>query len=81
MTGGLAWIYDADGSFVRDRRFHPEFVEPQPFAEVEPAAQQALCALIEQHQAESSSGLAAGLLAGWPASAAGFIRLTPLPQV
>jgi glutamate synthase (ferredoxin) len=23
MTGGLAWVYDADGSFVSDQRYHP----------------------------------------------------------
>ena len=31
MTGGLAWVHDADGSFVRGVRYHPEFVVPECF--------------------------------------------------
>ena len=23
MTGGTAWVYDADGSFLADQRYHP----------------------------------------------------------
>ncbi len=29
MTGGLAWVYDADGAFLGEQRFHPEFVTPE----------------------------------------------------
>ena len=31
MTGGLAWVYDADGSFVSDVRYHPEFLDAEGF--------------------------------------------------
>ncbi len=45
MTGGLAWVYDADGSFVRDLRYHPEFLTAEPFADLTPEAQADLRAL------------------------------------
>ena len=48
MTGGLAWVYDADGSFVRDGgRFHPDFVTVDSFAEADEAAREGLRALVE----------------------------------
>ena len=80
MTGGLAWVLDADGSFLRDGRYHPEFVEPEVFEMTDEDSQQALREVIEQHAAESGSSLASGMLLHWPASAASFVRLTPKPQ-
>src|SRR6202042_2569605 len=35
MTGGLAWVYDADGSFVQEKRYHPEFLDAERFAAVD----------------------------------------------
>ena len=81
MTGGLAWIYDADGSFVKDLRYHPEFVDAESFSSVDDASRAALKELIEKHAEESHSSLANAMLREWPASAAAFIRLTPRPQV
>jgi glutamate synthase (ferredoxin) len=80
MTGGLAWVYDADGSFVRDGRYHPEFLVPEAFGTVDPEAQEGLRGLVEMHREQSGSGLAAAMLADWPGSAAAFVRLTPKPQ-
>jgi glutamate synthase (ferredoxin) len=80
MTGGLAWVYDADGSFVRGQRFHPEFLVAEAFGEVCPESQESLRGLIETHLRESGSGLAKAMLADWPKSAAAFVRLTPKPQ-
>ncbi len=84
MTGGLAWIYDpprgTDGTFISRRRFHPEFIDPTPFAEADTDSQEALRALIVQHAEHSESSLAMSLLADWPARAAAFVRLTPKPQ-
>ena len=34
MTGGLAWVYDADGSFIKSLRYHPEFLEAEAFRTV-----------------------------------------------
>ena len=80
MTGGQAWVLDANGSFLREGRYHAEFVEPEVFEMTDEDSQQALRALIEQHAAESGSSLAAAMLASWPASASGFVRLIPKPQ-
>ena len=81
MTGGLAWVYDADGSFVREMRFHPEFVDTAAFAETEEGSQEALRELVARHAKVARSGLAAEMLAGWEEAAGRFVRLTPRAQV
>ena len=81
MTGGLSWVYDADGSFVRDGRFHPDFITPESFMAVDVEAQSALLALTQEHALESASSLAAAMLANWSEAAKAFVRLTPKPQV
>ncbi len=80
MTGGLAWVYDADGTFVPGQRFHPEFLVAEGFGAVDPEAQDCLRALIEAHVERSCSELAGAMLADWPGSAGAFVRLTPKPQ-
>jgi glutamate synthase (NADPH/NADH) large chain len=80
MTGGLAWVYDADGSFVSGERYHPEFIAAEGFNSVDAESQESLKALIAAHAEESSSGLAKAMLADWPKQAAAFVRLTPVPQ-
>jgi glutamate synthase (ferredoxin) len=80
MTGGLAWVYDADGSFLLERRYHPEFLTAEGFGVVDTEAQESLRGLIEQHAERSRSGLARAMLADWPGSAGAFVRLTPKPQ-
>ncbi len=81
MTGGLAWIYDADGSFVEDERFHKAFVTPEPFSSVSAESQEELKQLLERHATEAQSSLAAALLAEWTDQAKLFVRLSPKPQV
>ncbi len=81
MTGGLAWVHDADGSFMRDGRFHPDFVTPESFAAVGAAAQEELRLLIERHVAESASSLGSETLQSWHDLAMDFVRLTPKPQI
>jgi glutamate synthase (ferredoxin) len=80
MTGGLAWVYDADGSFEKNARYHPEFLVADGFSVVDPEAQGALRALVEMHVERSGSELARAMLADWPGRAGGFVRLTPKPQ-
>jgi glutamate synthase (ferredoxin) len=80
MTGGLAWVYDADGTFVRDLRYHPEFVDPAPFADTALESREALFALLTRHAEEATSSLAHTMLADWPTHAARFVLLTPKPQ-
>ena len=81
MTGGLAWVYDADGSFVREMRFHPEFVDAAGFAEVEEESREALRMVVGRHAEVARSGLAAEMLGDWEARAGRFVRLTPRAQV
>ena len=81
MTGGLAWVNDADGSFVGEQRFHPDFVHVERFGEIEAASQAELKALLERHAAESKSSLATAMLADWNTCSSAFLRLTPKPQV
>jgi glutamate synthase (NADPH/NADH) large chain len=81
MTGGLAWVYDADGSFVREMRYHPDFVDPELFADVDVAGCEGLMELVARHAEEAESGLAKAMLADWARYSAGFVRLSPKPQV
>src|SRR5438067_7741901 len=53
MTGGLAWVYDADGSFASGQRYHPEFLAPEVFGVADAEAQENLRGLIEMHREES----------------------------
>lgn len=80
MTGGLAWIYDADRSFISNSKFHPEFIDPQQFSATDSSSQEGLKALMEEHVALSDSGLAKAILADWETKAASFVLLTPKPQ-
>ncbi len=80
MTGGLAWVYDADGSFVSGMRYHPEFIEAEGFSSLDAESQDSLKALIETHVECSDSGLGKTMLSDWPRLAQAFVRLTPKPQ-
>ncbi|HWW98675.1 MAG TPA: hypothetical protein VNY74_13300, partial [Edaphobacter sp.] len=80
MTGGLAWVYDADGTFVSGLRYHSEFLVPEAFGAVGSESQDSLRGLIETHREQSESGLAGAMLADWPRMAGAFVRLTPKPQ-
>lgn len=81
MTGGLAWVYDADGSFRNDLRFHSDFVTPESFREVDESARAELERSIEIHAAESASSLARTMVSNWSHAAESFVLLTPKPQV
>ncbi len=80
MTGGLAWIYDAEQTMIVGERYHTEFLEAVPFAETSAEAQAGLRALVEEHVALAHSKLGAGLLADWAEEAKKFVLFTPKPQ-
>ena len=80
MTGGIAWVLDADGSFLKRKQYHEEFLDPQPYAQVDPTSQARLRKLLERHAEVSQSSKAAALLADWENVVKGFIRFTPKPQ-
>ena len=81
MTGGLAWVYDEDGTFLSESRFHPDFVTPEPFDTLPQDSRDELKSLLTRHAAEAESTLAQSMLADWENRARAFIRLTPKPQV
>ncbi|HEY8998077.1 MAG TPA: glutamate synthase-related protein, partial [Edaphobacter sp.] len=80
MTGGIAWVYDKDGSFISKGKFHTDFVDPQPFSTLDAEMQESLRSLIEEHVALTDSGLAKSLLADWANVSQAFLRLQPKPQ-
>jgi glutamate synthase (ferredoxin) len=80
MTGGLAWVYDADGSFIKGLRYHPEFLEAEAFAAVSDEAKLSLKELLTVHAERSLSTLSQQMLDDWEMRAQAFVRLTPKPQ-
>ncbi len=80
MTGGMAFVYDDDGSFLSEGRYHKDFVTPEQLDALDAAEQEKLRQLIAVHAEKSNSSLAKKLLADWPASARAFVRLAPRPQ-
>ena len=81
MTGGVAWVYDEDGSFVAQGRFHQDYVTPEPFAAVPEEDRDSLRALVARQAEAAASSLAVAMLADWEMHAARFLRLSPKPQV
>ena len=80
MTGGLAWIFDADGDVLGRERYHAEFLDARGFRETSAEVQAELRGLLEEHAALSGSRLAAGILADWSESSGRFVLFTPRPQ-
>jgi glutamate synthase (NADPH/NADH) large chain len=81
MTGGMAWVYDEDGSFVGEQRYHPEFVTAESFETLAPEDREMLRSLVGRHAEEANSSLAQAMLADWENRAKAFVRLAPKPQV
>jgi glutamate synthase domain-containing protein 2/glutamate synthase domain-containing protein 3 len=72
MSGGVAYVLDADGTFVL--RCNAELVELEPASDEDAD----LAALLERHAAHTASPVAARLLAAWPAAVASFVKVTPV---
>jgi glutamate synthase domain-containing protein 2/glutamate synthase domain-containing protein 1/glutamate synthase domain-containing protein 3 len=80
MTGGLAWVFDEDGSFVSQTRYHSTFLAPEPLSTLDDAAGEELRQLIQLHAEKTNSTRAHRILADWANLSGRFVRLTPLPQ-
>jgi len=80
MTGGTAWVLDQDQTMIAETRYHTEFLEAVPFAQVDPAKQEALKALIAEHVQQAESQLGQRLLANWDAVSEKFVLFVPKPQ-
>ncbi len=72
MSGGVAYVYDEDGSFPR--RCNTEMVDLGP---LEDEDADRLHAMLEKHAAYTGSARAKALLADWQNAKAKFVRVMP----
>jgi glutamate synthase (ferredoxin) len=80
MTGGLAWVYDAEQTLISGVRYHADFLEALPFVESSSEQQAGLRALLEQHVDRAHSKLGKNMLADWANVSNRFVLFTPKPQ-
>jgi glutamate synthase domain-containing protein 3 len=80
MAGGLAWIYDEDGSFLETNLYHKGFLLPEPYGELDHTARQSIRELVELHASKTASTRAQWLLTNWEREAKRFVRMTPSAQ-
>jgi glutamate synthase domain-containing protein 2/glutamate synthase domain-containing protein 1/glutamate synthase domain-containing protein 3 len=80
MTGGLAWVYDQDGSFLAQGLYHKSFLQPETWTDLDHSARQSIRELVELHFSKTASTRGEWLLANWERESANFVRLTPKPQ-
>ena len=73
MSGGIAYVFDADGTFPR--RCNPEMVELEALEDFDEV--RAVQDLITRHVALTGSTLAAALMADWPTTLGRFIKVMP----
>jgi glutamate synthase (NADPH/NADH) large chain len=73
MSGGIAYVYDADGDF--DHKCNMEMIELEKVHANDDIAD--LKAMIETHQLKTGSAVAAGLLADWDAALEKFVKVIP----
>ncbi len=72
MSGGIAYVVDADGGFAS--RCNRELVDFDPIEEADAIE---LRALIEEHHLRTLSPVAARILGGWEASLSRFVKVMP----
>jgi glutamate synthase domain-containing protein 3 len=72
MSGGLAYVYDADGTFPV--RCNPGMVDLEP---LEPSDEATLKTLLGRHAEYTGSTVARKLLDDWSATAPKFVKVFP----
>ncbi len=72
MSGGLAFVYDADGTFWS--RVNPEMVDLDP---LEDDDREWLLDRVQRHLAETDSAVARRLLDDWPGAVERFVKVMP----
>jgi glutamate synthase (NADPH/NADH) large chain len=80
MTGGLAWIYDEDGSFLSRGLYHKRFLQAESWIDLDHTTRESIHELVELHATKTSSTRACWLLANWEREAGKFVRLSPRQQ-
>jgi glutamate synthase (NADPH/NADH) large chain len=77
MTGGLAFVWDPTGKFVKDKKFHPEFVNVEILSACEERDQELVRKLLELHAIKTGSPVAKRLHQGWPITLRQMMRVAP----
>src|SRR5579872_5900251 len=80
MTGGEAWVFDEEGRFLGEKRYHPGFLTPEPYESLSEEAKASLFGLVQLHAEKTASTRAFWLISKWEELATRFVRLTPKPQ-
>ena len=80
MTGGLAYVFDEDNTFVTQARYHISFLTPEPLSASDASAADELRQLIMLHAEKTCSTRARWILSDWANLSSRFVRLTPIPQ-
>ncbi len=77
MTGGTAYVWDSDGSFRTEQKFHPEFVETKLLAECDCQEQTSVRDLLQQHVLKTGSCLGQQVFENWPEARGRILRVAP----
>jgi len=77
MTGGLAFVWDPSGSFVKEKKFHLEFVGVEILGACEERDQNLVRSLLDQHAIKTGSKVANRLHHGWAVSLRQIVRIAP----
>ncbi|HEX3438083.1 MAG TPA: hypothetical protein VHT24_15045 [Pseudacidobacterium sp.] len=80
LTGGLAWVFDEDGRFLKEHLHHADFLMAEPYDSLDAEAQESIRKLIATHAEKTGSTRAKWLLSEWERFSERFVRLTPKPQ-
>jgi glutamate synthase (NADPH/NADH) large chain len=80
MTGGLAWVYDENGAFLGNGRYHKAFLQPETWDELDYPARASIRELVELQFTKTASKRAEWLLANWKRESEKFVRMTPKTQ-
>lgn len=80
MTGGLAWVYDEDGEFLGNGRYHGDFLQCDTWDQLDDESRSSIHELVALHATKTGSTRAQWLLGNWNRESQKFVRLIPKPQ-
>jgi glutamate synthase (ferredoxin) len=75
MSGGIAWVFDGDGTFTS--RANAEMVSLEPLRDADPDEIAEVRELVERHAELTGSERAGAQLRDWDASVGAFVRVIP----
>src|SRR5271157_1668927 len=77
MTGGVAYVWDPDGGFQTEQKFHPEFVETEVLNDCDYKEQANVRELLQLHVCKTGSRLGQKLFETWPEAVQQMLRVAP----